>query len=259
LVPVPSGGNGPDPDEIDRTFRETGARAFYAQPNFANPTGAQWDVERSAAVLEVVRSHGAFLVEDDWAHDFGIDAVSRPVAAHDDAGHVVHLRSLTKSVSPTIRVAAVIARGPARDRILADRAAESMYVSGLLQQAALEVVADPGWTSHLRRLRQQLRERRDLLVESVRTWAPMLDVPVVPTGGLHLWGRLPDGTDVERVVRDCAARGVWVSGGEEWFPAEPSGPFLRLTFTGPEPAAYPDAARVIGEVLADHPRGTGLP
>lgn len=252
-VPVPSDGHGPDPEEIDRTLRETGARAFYAQPNFANPTGAQWSVERAEAVLDVVRSHGAFLVEDDWAHDFGIDAVSRPLAARDDAGHVVYLRSLTKSVSPTIRVAAVVARGPARDRILADRAAESMYVSGLLQAAALEVVSDPGWSSHLRRLRQQLRERRDLLVESLRAEAPDVDVAVVPPGGLHLWGRLPDGTDVARLVRDCAADGVWVSGGDEWFPAEPAGPFLRLTFTGPEPSGYPRAARTIAEALAARP------
>ena len=51
-------------------------------------------------VLEVVRDHGAFLVEDDWAHDFGITADSAPLAALDDSGHVVYLRSLTKSVSP---------------------------------------------------------------------------------------------------------------------------------------------------------------
>lgn len=33
-------------------------------------------------------------------------------AAHNDAGHVIYLRSLTKSISPAVRVAAVIARGP---------------------------------------------------------------------------------------------------------------------------------------------------
>ncbi|HWJ65251.1 MAG TPA: PLP-dependent aminotransferase family protein [Nocardioides sp.] len=248
-VPVPTGADGPDPAELDRAFRETGARAFYAQPNFANPTGAQWSTARAEEVLEVVRAHGAFLVDDDWAHDFGIDTDARPLAAHDDAGHVVYLRSLTKSVSPAVRVAAVVARGPVRERILGDRAAESMYVSGLLQQAALEVVSDPGWRSHLRRLRHQLRERRDLLVDAVRTHAPALDLAAVPAGGLHLWAALPAGTDVARLVRDCAADGVWVSGGDEWFPAEPSGPFLRLTFTGPEPAGYPDAARVVARAV----------
>ena len=105
----------------------------------------------------MVREHGAFLVEDDWAHDFGITTHSVPVASLDDSGHVVYLRSLTKSVSPAIRIAAVIARGPARDRILADRGAESMYVSGVLQAAALDVVTQPGWQTHLRGLRQQLQ------------------------------------------------------------------------------------------------------
>ncbi|GAA3547119.1 aminotransferase-like domain-containing protein [Nocardioides daeguensis] len=255
-VPVPSDGQGPDPAEVDRALRETGARAFYAQPSFANPTGAHWSLERGSEVLEVVRAHGAFLVEDDWAHDFGIDADLRPVAARDDAGHVVYVRSLTKSVSPAIRVAAVIARGPARDRILADRAAESMYVSGLLQQAALEVVSDPAWRTHLRRLRGQLRERRDLLVAAVAEHAPSLTVDVVPPGGLHLWARLPDGTDGEQVVRDCAADGVWVAAGDEWFPAEPTAAYLRLTFIGPEPGGYPAAARVIERAVARQGRRT---
>jgi DNA-binding transcriptional MocR family regulator len=250
LVPVPSDSDGPDPDELDRTFRETGARAFYTQPTYANPTGAQWSVERAEQTLEAVRTHGAFIVDDDWAHDFVIDRDPRPVAAMDDAGHVVYLRSLTKSVSPSIRVAAVIARGPARERIFNDRAAESMYVSGLLQQAAIDVVTDPGWRTHLRRLRVQLRERRDLLVDSIRAHAPELHLDRVPPGGLHLWARLPTGTDAERLVRDCANGGVWVASGHESFPAEPSAPYLRLTFTGPDPAGYPDAVRVIAQALA---------
>jgi len=251
LVPVPvaDDGSGPDPADVDRSLRETGARAFYAQPNYANPTGSQWSAARGDEVLAVVRAHGAFLIEDDWAHDFGIDTTARPLAARDDDGHVVYVRSLTKSASPALRVAAVVARGPARDRIVADRVAESMYVSGLLQHAALEVVGDPGWRTHLRRLRTQLRQRRDLLLESLREHAPHLAVDVVPPGGLHLWARLPDGTDVDRLVRACADDGVWVAGGDGWFPAEPSAPYLRLSYIGPEPAGYPSAARVIGRAV----------
>lgn len=252
--PVPVGGDdgGPDPDQLDRALRETGARAFYAQPNFANPTGVQWSPDRAQAVLDVVRDHDAFLVEDDWAHDFGIDTSSMPVAARDETGHVVYLRSLTKSMSPTVRVGAVVARGPVLERIFADRAAESLYVSGLLQQAALEVVTDPGWRTHLRRLRGQLRERRDLLASSLEQHAPDLHLDRRPAGGLHLWARLPDGIDLARLVRDCEDRGVWVASGDEWFPTERSGPFLRLNFTGPDPGRYPEAARALGAALASH-------
>ncbi|MGV9799484.1 aminotransferase-like domain-containing protein [Mycobacterium sp. NPDC003449] len=254
VVPVPSGPNGPHPDELARAFSETGARVFYAQPNFANPTGAQWTSEISGQVLDVVRAHRAFLVEDDWAHDFGIDSTATPVAGGDDGGHVIYLRSLTKSVSPSIRVAAVIARGPARDRILADRGAESMYVSGVLQAAALDVVTQPAWRTHLRGLREQLKARRDLLAGCLADEVPDAHLAQLPRGGLHLWVRLPDGTDLDRLARDCEADGVLVAGGAEWFPAEPAGPYLRLNYSGPEPARFGDAAGVIGAALA---RGHG--
>jgi DNA-binding transcriptional MocR family regulator len=250
MVPVPSGPEGPDPAELERALQETGARAFYAQPSYANPTGAQWSPELGAAVLDVVRAHGAFLVEDDWAHDFGITTTPTPVAARDDAGHVIYLRSLTKSVSPALRVAAVIARGPARDRIMADRGAESMYVSSLLQAAALDVVTQPGWQSHLRSLRQQLQDRRDLLVAALREHAPAAVPHHVPAGGLNLWVRLPDGTDVDELGRDCETAGLIIAPGAEWFPAEAAGPFIRLNYSGPNPAAFPEAARILGRALA---------
>ena len=252
VVPVPAGAAGPAPVELARAFAETSARLFYAQPNYANPTGAQWSPALGQQVLQVVRDHGAFLVEDDWAHDFGITTTPVPLAAGDDSGHVVYLRSLTKSVSPAIRVGVVIARGPARDRILSDRAAESMYVSGLLQAASLDVVTQPGWQTHLRGLRQQLHARRDLLITSLAEHAPQAHLEHVPTGGLNLWVRLPEPTDLTQLTRDCENAGVIIAPGTEWFPAEPTGPYLRLNYAGPRPAAFPDGARILGEILHHH-------
>jgi len=250
LVPVPTGPEGPDPAEVERAFAETGARAFYVQPNYSNPTGAQWTADRGDEILDVARRHGAFLVEDDWAHDFGITSDPMPLATRDDSGHVVYIRSLTKSVSTAVRIAAVIVPGPARERILGHRAAESMYVSGLLQAAALDVVTQPGWQTHLRSLRQQLQSRRDLLAASVREHVPQAHIDNLPKGGLNLWVRLPDTTDLPRLVRDCGDAGVIIAAGTEWFPAEPAGTFIRLNYSGPNPGAYPEGARIIGEALA---------
>lgn len=253
LVPVPTGPAGPDPAEVERAMATTGARAFYAQPTFANPSGSQWSPETGHAVLDIVRKHGAFLIEDDWAHDLGIDSTPQPLVAQDHDGHVIYLRSLTKSVSPSLRVAAVIARGPARDRILADRAAEAMYVSGVLQAAALDVVTQPAWATHLRTMRQQLKTRRDLLLTSLHDGAPTLHVPHAPRGGLNLWARLPDGADVSRLVHDCETRGLLIAPGTEWFPAEPSGPFIRLNFAAEDPQRFSQAGKVLGDALLQQP------
>ncbi|MCZ4562965.1 PLP-dependent aminotransferase family protein [Rhodococcus sp. IEGM 1401] len=249
VVPIPSGVDGPDPDALARAFAHTGARAFYAQPTFASPTGAQWSPTLSEQVLATVRRHGAFLIEDDSAHDFGITAEPSPLAARDDAGHVVYLRSLTKTVSPSVRLAGLIARGPAHERILADTGAESMYVSGILQAVALDVVTQPAWRTHLRRLRTQLASRRDLLANSLIEFAPRGHLDAVPRGGLNLWMRLSDDADLERIVRECKSAGVIVGAGDDYFPAEPTGKYLRLNYAGPNPGEFADAARTIGSII----------
>jgi DNA-binding transcriptional MocR family regulator len=125
-----------------------------------------------------------------------------------------------------------------------------MYVSGLLQTAGLDVVTQPGWQTHLRGLRRQLVARRDLLVAALREHAPQADIEQIPAGGLNLWVRLPDGTDVQQLAHDCETAGLIIAPGGEWFPAEPAGPFIRLNYAGPNPAAFPAGARILGTALA---------
>lgn len=125
-----------------------------------------------------------------------------------------------------------------------------MYVSGLLQAAALDVVTQPAWRTHLRDVRRQLRARRDQLITALAEHAPGAQLEQVPRGGLHLWLRLPDAINLQRLVRECQAESVLVAPGNEWFPAEPSGPYLRLNYSGPDPQRFDEAARVIGRALA---------
>ncbi|WP_066587599.1 MULTISPECIES: aminotransferase-like domain-containing protein [Corynebacterium] len=253
-VPLPGGADGPDPTELDRILTRTGARLFYAQPRFANPTGVVWSPGVRQGVLETLARHSAFLVEDDWARDFPVDAAESndprpPLASTDDSGRVIYLRSLTKSLSPALRVGAVIARGPVRERILGNVGASAMYVSPVLQAAALDVLGTPAWRSHRRSLPERLAYRRDLLVTAVRSRLPGAVLDRVPSGGLNLWVRLPDTTDLGRLVADCEARGVMVASGDDLFPAEPTGRYLRLNFAGPEPGRYDEAVGVIADCL----------
>jgi DNA-binding transcriptional MocR family regulator len=250
VVPVASDADGVRPDLLADALRRTGARVFYCQPTYANPHGATLAPGRRAEVLECVTAAGAFLVEDDWARDLAIDPdPPPPLAAADRDGHVVYLRSLTKSAAPGLRVAAAGARGAAGARLRAVRLVDHLFVSGPLQEAAMELVAAPAWRRHRRRLREALRERRDALAAALQRHVPEMHVAGPPGGGLHLWAALPDGVDDVALAAAAAAREVVVYPGRPWFPAEPPGPFVRLTFAAAPPDALDEGVRRLAEAL----------
>ncbi|XVV10670.1 PLP-dependent aminotransferase family protein [Actinoplanes sp. CA-131856] len=231
VVPVPADPSGVRPEHLAAAFTRTGARLFYCQPLYANPTGATLSVDRRAEVVKAVRDAGAFLIEDDYARDLTIDGEPpRPLVADDPDGHVVYVRSLTKSAAPGLRVAAIGARGPAGARLRAARLLDDFFVAGPLQQATLELVTAPSWARHLRALRTALAARRGALLTALGRHLPSMVPSTIPRGGLHLWVALPDGADDMATTTAAAASGVTVFPGRPWYAAEPPGPFLRLTY-----------------------------
>ncbi|GIF14142.1 PLP-dependent aminotransferase family protein [Actinoplanes teichomyceticus] len=251
VAPVPADADGVLPDQLAAAFARTGARIFYCQPLYANPTGATLADRRRAAVLAAVRDNGAFLIEDDYARDLVIDGTAPPpLAADDPDGHVIYLRSLTKSAAPGLRIAAIGARGPAGARLRSARLLDDFFVAGPLQQAALEFVTGPAWGRHLRTLRLALRDRREALLSALRRHLPALLPPVAPRGGLHLWVRLPDGADDADVASAAAAEGVVVFPGRPWFAAEPPAPHLRLTWAAAPPDLMDEAVRRLARAVS---------
>ena len=243
-VPVPSDDDGVRPDLLAAALADSGARLVYCQTTFANPHGATLAPARRTAVLDAVRAAGAFLIEDDPLRDLAFEpARLPPPLAHDDPdGHVVHLSSLTKVAAPGLRLGAIAARGPALARLRAARVVEDFYASGPLQEAALDLLGAPAWRRHLKRARTALRERRDALAAAVgRELGPGRTRP--PAGGLHLWVALDPGEDDVALAERAQHAGVKVFAGRPWFPAEPSGPHLRLSFAAEPPERLAEGVR----------------
>lgn len=258
VVPVPTDADGVRPDQLAAAFARTGARLFYCQPLHANPTGATLAAYRRTEVAEAVRAAGAFLIEDDYARDLTIDGEpAPPLAADDPDGHVVHVRSLTKSTAPGLRIAAIGARGPAGARLRSARLLDDLYVAGPLQQATLEFVTSPAWSRHRRALRTALRARREALVRALHRYLPGLGQQPVPRGGLHLWVRLPEGTDDVALAAAAAGEGVVVFPGRPWYAAEPPAPNLRLTYAAAAPDLMAEAVRRLARTLRAQTSGGG--
>ncbi|AKJ14279.1 GntR family transcriptional regulator [Streptomyces incarnatus] len=232
-VPVPVDPDGVRPDLLADAFRASGARVFVCQPLFQNPTGAVLAPDRRAEVLRIAREAGAFVVEDDFVRrlvhaDSG--PLPRPLAADDPDGVVVHVGSLTKATSPSFRVSALAARGPVLERLRAIQVVDSFFVPRPLQEAALELVGSPAWPRHLRALSAELKDRRDAMTAALALHLPELALPHVPSGGYHLWLRLPEGADESALTAAGLRAGVALTPGRPYFSAEPPAPHLRLSF-----------------------------
>lgn len=246
---VPVDRDGVRPDLLAEAFAVTGARVFLCQPTLHNPTGATLTPERRRQVLEVARAAGAFVIEDDYARWLTRQAPPSLVSM-DEHGTVVHIHSLTKILSPSMRVAAVIARGPAAHRLRASQLVESFFVARPLQETALEFVGSPAWRRHLAAVHAEIAARRDALVTALAARVPRAEPYVLPAGGMHLWLRLPPETD-DRTLAEAAERnGVLVSAGRIYFPAEPPGPYLRVThIAAADVAELAEGVRRLAEVM----------
>ncbi|MFB7944300.1 PLP-dependent aminotransferase family protein [Kitasatospora phosalacinea] len=251
-VPVPVDADGVIPERLAEAFAVSGARLFVCQPLFQNPTGAVLPAERRRAVLAAAKRAGAFVVEDDFARLLAhADAgeLPPPLAADDPDGTVVHVRSLTKAASPSLRVGALVARGPALARLRSVQAVDSFFVPRPLQEAALELVTSPEWPRHLRALARELADRRQLFAAALARYAPALLPSRLPRGGFHLWLPLPAHLDPAALGTAALRHGVVLSPGPNYFTAEPA-PRVRAGFAAVEThAQLTTAARHLGAAL----------
>ncbi|MGY0235777.1 aminotransferase-like domain-containing protein [Longispora urticae] len=249
-VPVPMDDDGVRPDLLADAFAMTGARLFYCQPTYHNPTGTVLSADRRRQVLDVARAAGAFVVEDDFARHLGHGGPTpRPLVADDRDGTVVYLTSLTKPAAPSLRVGALVARGPVMERLRALRRVDDFFVPRPLQEAALELVSSPGWDRHVRGLAAALRDRHAELAAALAREVPGWTVARPVGGGLHLWIRLPAGADAPAEARAARQVGVAVSVGDRYFAAEPPEACLRLGFAATaDRAELAEAARRLGQL-----------
>ncbi|MFE2018768.1 aminotransferase class I/II-fold pyridoxal phosphate-dependent enzyme [Streptomyces sp. NPDC059499] len=201
----------------------------------------------------MARASGAFVLEDDFARHLGHGgAVPRPLVADDRDGTVVHVTSLTKPAAPSLRIGALVARGPVMERMRAVRLVDDFFVTRPLQEAALEVLSSPSWDRHIRSLGTALRERCAVLAAAVAQEIPGATLAGLPTGGLHLWLRLPSGVDDIALTGAARQRGVAVSAGSRYFATEPPAAHLRIGFAAAAgQSELTEGVRRLGAALTD--------
>ncbi|GGT12497.1 MocR-like pyridoxine biosynthesis transcription factor PdxR [Streptomyces chromofuscus] len=203
-VPLPLDEDGA---RVDLLARE---RAVLLTPAHQFPTGGPLHATRRAAVVDWARARGAVILEDDYDGEFRYDR--KPVGALQglDPERVIHIGSVSKSLSPALRLGWMVLPERHVDGVLAAKGEREGWTSVLDQLCLADFVAKGSYDRHVRRMRQRYRSRRDRLVATLDEQAPHVEVTGI-AAGLHAVLRLPPGT--ERSTVEAAARqGVALDG-----------------------------------------------
>ncbi|WP_314222350.1 MocR-like pyridoxine biosynthesis transcription factor PdxR [Streptomyces zaehneri] len=196
-----------DGARVERLDRE---RAVLLTPAHQFPTGGPLHASRRAAVIDWARARGGVLLEDDYDGEFRYDR--KPVGAVQglDPERVIYLGSVSKSLSPALRLGWMVLPERYVDGVLAAKGEREAWASALDQLSLADLIVSGAYDRHVRRMRQRYRARRDRLVEALSAQAPHVEVTGV-AAGLHAVLRLPPGTE-RSALKAAAWEGVALDG-----------------------------------------------
>jgi GntR family transcriptional regulator/MocR family aminotransferase len=186
------------------------ARTVLLTPAHQFPLGMALHAQRRAAVVDWARASGGLVVEDDYDGEFRYDR--EPVGALQglDPERVVHLGSVSKSISPGLRLGWMVLPRHLVDEVLAVKGPWELTVTVLDQLTLADFLDSGGFDRHVRRMRHRYRRRRDELVATLAARAPHIEITGI-AAGLHAVLELPRGTE-ESVVRAARRRDIVLTG-----------------------------------------------
>lgn len=193
------------PEELDRTFSETGARVLFASPSLQTPTATVMTQERRQRVAEIVRKHGAYLIEDDvYAFLFGSAPVPVSMLIPERSFYVT---SFAKCLAPGLRVGAMIAPEPFRDRLINAIRATGWMASPIMSELVTRLVHSGDLLRQVQAKRAAAVRRNAIADRILGAWLS----PLSGTAGFHRWLPIPAGRTLIALITQAAQAGITIA------------------------------------------------
>ena len=259
ILPVPVDEDGPIPDALEEILAGRKAKFLYTVVNFQNPSGCTTSDRRKAAILDLARKHGFFILEDDpyrYLRYEGKPTRSYFEMAGEDQ-RVIYLGSFSKIVAPGVRCGWCAFPQGVRSKLLEIRLSLELCPPSLTQAAVFEFLRGCDLAEHLQGIVRVYRPRRDALVQALEDSASSLGLRLsVPAGGFFLWGTCPGIRDMFAFARFAALEEkVGVIPGRFFYPKAGDGAdTIRFAFAKVNPEQSAEGARRFRKALETFPR-----
>lgn len=261
--------HGVDPDELDRALTEAerqGQRVkfFYTVPNFQNPAGITMTAERRTRVMEVCQRHDVLVVEDNPYGLLRYDGEPEPTLYSQGNGNVIYLGSLSKTLSPGLRIGWALAPAPVRAKLVLAAESAMLSHSTFNQLVVRRYLSTFPWREQIKTFNAMYSERRDTMLTALSAMMPKGCTWTEPEGGFFVWATLPEGVDAKAMLPRAVTERVAYVPGTGFYADGRGRSSMRLSFCYPTPEQIREGVRrlvgaIEGELDLHATFGTTIP
>jgi DNA-binding transcriptional MocR family regulator len=257
---IPVDADGLDVSVLERMLAEAKAlgdlpKLLYTIPDFSNPSGATLSLQRRLRLLELAVQYEVVVVEDDPYGDlrFSGEPVPSLLALTGEVpgseGWVVHLASLSKIVSPGLRVGWATGPHEILRRCTVAKESADFGSSPWTQSIAAEYLASNRLDSHLLEIRAAYGAKCRALAAGLRRYLGDEIAFHEPSGGMFIWARLTGGITAAELLQQAIRHKVIFVPGSGFQAENPDPATLRLSFAQATLDEVTQGAQRLGDAL----------
>lgn len=241
--------DGIDLAQLEEALRRWPIKACWLMTNQQNPVGYTLSRERKQQLVTLLAAHQVALIEDDVYSElwFG-DEKPSPAKAFDRDGNIFHCGSFSKNLVAGFRVGWVAA-GRHAQRVQRLQLMSTISASVPMQLAIADFLATRRYDSHLKRLRQTLAQRKQLMRQALRRALPAAARINDSEGGYFLWISLPEKVDTQRLYQQALAHGISIAPGHLFSSGEQFRHCFRFNSSWPWDARTEAAIDTLGKLI----------
>ena len=230
---VPTDGEGIIPEELDKILATTPKCKFiYVIPDFQNPTGICWSLERRKKFIEVINRYDLPVFEDNPYGELRYRGESFPtLKSMDTKGLVSFLGTFSKIFCPGLRLGWIAGPHTIVEKFVMIKQSADLHTSNFDQGVADAYMDSYDLDAHVKEIVELYGHRRDLILKTMEEEFPEGVEFTRPDGGLFLWVTVPEGVSARKVFDKCIEQKVAAVIGDAFYPNDKTDRSLRVNYS----------------------------
>lgn len=251
FVSIPTDDDGMIMDELEKILKQTqNVKAIYVIPNFQNPTGRTWSLERRQTLAKLSAQYETMVIEDNPYGELRFEGEFLPsVKSFDKVGNILCTGTFSKIFCPGYRIGWIAGdKDIIRKYVLAKQGTD-LQCNTLAQMDIAKYLELYDIDAHIEKIRAVYKKRRDLMVSMMDQEFPEGIMFTRPQGGLFAWAQLPQSINARDVLEESLKENVAFVPGGSFFPNGGMENTLRLNFSNMPEERIVEGIRRLGRVL----------